>query len=153
MFKDFEMWNYSFPRPHYNWCINFKLKDWSLCHMAGRRITIYCILTKKKLEDNGATVFEEILQHFFWNSSVGWQRMSYTDLNANLTNLDMHLLKQQDTFWIFFSNHLFCHLRRTSCCDFRKWILHKKKNVSFIYSPSKPVASFLFFGTWNHLFK
>ncbi len=40
--------------------------------MAGRRITIDCILTKKKLEDNGATVFEEILQHFFWNSSVGW---------------------------------------------------------------------------------
>lgn len=139
MLKDFEMWNYSFLRPHYNCCINFRLKDWSFYHMAGRRIAIDCILTKKKLD--GAQWC-----HCVWGNSptlllkliCGMVKLVLHWSQCKFDYLDMHQFEQHDTFWICLSNHLFCRLRRTSRCDIRHWILHLKKeeNSVIIYSPS-----------------
>lgn len=78
MFKDFEMWNYSFPRPHYNRRINFILKDWGFCHVAGRRIVIDGILTEKKLD--GAwwcRSIWEVLLYICWLAVV-WVGKGYT---------------------------------------------------------------------------
>ncbi len=152
MFKDFEMWNYSFPRPHYNWCINFKLKDWSLCHMAGRRITIDCILTKKKLEDNGATVLRK-----FSNTSSEthlWDGKGCVTLIWTQIWLILICICSNSKILSEFVYQIICFAilgARAVVISVNEYFL--QKNLSFIYSPAKPVGSFLFFGTWNHFFK